>query len=246
MYLNFYQSYEQMYEKLGLFQKYGKDFLYRDKNGNKYKSFYERILANYFIENEIKFDRESQVFLSLNDNGMSDFTIYELNGNKIEVEIWGYLYRKGNQSKTDVTKRYEIRHKEKMNMYNELNINVISLYGDDFCKTKNNLYIYFDNIFQKNNLIKEKSKHDIKYDDTTNLKEYVIKNLDNIFGELEYIPSVNEFKNFNALWLSKFIYDNFKNFEECAKFIGRKTKRQYLRDIKTHPHNLPLLTPEVA
>ena len=243
----FYESYEQMYTNLGLFQKYGKDFLYRDKNGNKYKSFYERTLADYFIENKIKFDRESQVFLSLNDGGMSDFTIYELNGGKKEIEIWGYLNRNNNNKhKTKLIKRYELRHKEKMEMYNKLNIDVISLYSDDFFKTKNSLYDFFDSIFKKYNLIKEKSKHNTKYDNTENLKEYIINNLDDIFGELEYIPSVNEFKNFNALWLSKFIYSNFKSFEECAKYIGRKTKRQYLRDIKIHPHNSPLLVPKTT
>ena len=240
----YYKSYNEMYEKLGLFKKYGDDFLYRDKNGNKYKSYYERILANYFIENNIKFRRESQVFLELNDYGTSDFTIYKTNGDKIEIEIWGLLYRNDGQSKTKKTEEYKIRHIEKMNMYNKLNINVISIYSDDFCKTKNNLYKFFDNIFKNIDLIKEKAKHNSKYDDTSKLKEYIIKNLDDIFGELEYIPSVREFENFKALWLSRFIYINFKTFEECAAFIGRKTKRQYLRDINMHPHKIPLLTPE--
>lgn len=237
----FYKSYEEMYKSLGLFQKYGDDFLYRDKNGNKYKSLYEKTLANYFIENKIKFDRESQVFLELNDYGTSDFTLYKIDGSKIEVEIWGFLYRKNNQTKTKISKRYKIRHDKKIEMYNKLNINIISIYSDDFCRTKNNLYKFFDDIFQKDILIKGECKHNSKYDDTSNLKEYIIKNLDDIFGKLEYIPSVNEFKNFHALWLSRFIYINFKSFEECAEFIGRKTKRQYLRDIKVHPHKAQLL-----
>lgn len=105
----------------------------RDDSGYFNKSSYEYMVAQFLIANKIPYKREQHPFPKTEGQHRSDFTLYQIDGNEIHIEVWGY----SKYEKTDKSSRvqnYKSNKTKKENLYKRYNISLISIYPDLFNK----------------------------------------------------------------------------------------------------------------
>ena len=107
-----------------------------DDRGFYNRSYYEYILAQYLIHNNISYEREQYPFPYPNDKLRSDFTFTTKDGVVYHLELWGYTsgYEYLESRANEYLKRKEMKKKS----YKKYNINLIEVDAQVF---SNNLSV---------------------------------------------------------------------------------------------------------
>lgn len=213
-YLKFFDSYEDIRKEMGYV-----DSLV-DNSGYKCKSSYELMFSNYLIKNNIKFKREVKPFKI--NNFRSDFLLFDENNNKVFIEIWGLLKENPNGF---IETQYKKIHDEKIKLYNENNLTLISFYVNDF-KTLNIFTKKADKIFKNLKVIKTNELNDYSI-----TKKYHIDEIKNVilkeFGNIEYFPTAKELRDHHMNGVLNAIYKYYGSINKIALELNLLTKRQW-------------------
>lgn len=105
----------------------------KDDNGFFNRSTYEYMVAQYLIHNDIKYLREQHPFPYPHQRLKSDFTLEDNKGIRYEIEVWGF-YDESDKHKRAAA--YRKRKEQKINLYQQHKINLISI----DCKMLNTSY----------------------------------------------------------------------------------------------------------
>ena len=194
-----------------------------DDSGFYNRSSYEYIVAQFLINNNVKFKREQLPFPKNEPNYRSDFTFYTYEGDVIHLEIWGAYNEKYNHFDG-----YSQKVKDKILLYEKYNIKLISIYPETFIS---NSYSDIQKIL-KGNLEPILS---IKLQDVEQNKLIPITKLtdDEIFKILMTysedgitLPTSSVSKEVDNL-LNNVIQKRYKNIMEFAKKYNVKTKKKH-------------------
>lgn len=151
------------------------------KDGHKLRSSYELFFDNFLFYNNIIHTTEGLIPNQKSSKYLYDFKII-LNNQDVYVEVWGY-----SRGRTKLEIDYSKKRKLKEDVYNRLNLNLISVEDYIFEKTFEDIYIHFTSLIKI-------------YDPKFSPKEFDVEFL--IFGsnysfnvfvkELEYIVKNND------------------------------------------------------
>ena len=119
---------EQVMKDMGITENY-----LIDDRGFYNKSYYEYILAQYLIHNNIPYEREQYPFPYPNDKLRSDFTFTTKDGIVYHLELWGYT--SGYEYLESRANEYLKRKEMKKNLYKKYNINLIEVDAQVFSNT---------------------------------------------------------------------------------------------------------------
>ena len=119
---------EQVMKDMGITENY-----LIDDRGFYNRSYYEYILAQYLIHNNIPYEREQYPFPYPNDKLRSDFTFTTKDGIVYHLELWGYT--SGYEYLESRANEYLKRKEMKKNLYKKYNINLIEVDAQVFSNT---------------------------------------------------------------------------------------------------------------
>lgn len=119
---------EQIMKDMGITENY-----LIDDRGFYNRSYYEYILAQYLIHNNIPYEREQCPFPYPNDKLRSDFTFTTIDGIVYHLELWGYT--SGYEYLESRANEYLKRKEMKKNLYKKYNINLIEVDAQVFSNT---------------------------------------------------------------------------------------------------------------
>lgn len=119
---------EQIMRDMGITENY-----LIDDRGFYNRSYYEYILAQYLIHNNIPYEREQYPFPYPNDKLRSDFTFTTRDGIVYHLELWGYT--SGYEYLESRANEYLKRKEMKKNLYKKYNINLIEVDAQVFSNT---------------------------------------------------------------------------------------------------------------
>lgn len=119
---------EQIMKDMGITENY-----LIDDRGFYNRSYYEYILAQYLIHNNIPYEREQCPFPYPNDKLRSDFTFTTRDGVVYHLELWGYT--SGYEYLESRANEYLKRKEMKKNLYKKYNINLIEVDAQVFSNT---------------------------------------------------------------------------------------------------------------
>ena len=119
---------EQIMRDMGITENY-----LIDDRGFYNRSYYEYILAQYLIHNNIPYEREQYPFPYPNDKLRSDFTFTTKDGIVYHLELWGYT--SGYEYLESRANEYLKRKEMKKNLYKKYNINLIEVDAQVFSNT---------------------------------------------------------------------------------------------------------------
>ncbi|AZV43729.1 hypothetical protein BAOM_3120 [Peribacillus asahii] len=238
------------------YQKHGALVEIRDKlgyNDKKYltdnrgfinKSSFELIVANYLIAQNIPYKREQLPFKVFNKNlnYRSDFTFY-LDEKEIHVEVWGGMRTfNGQRELYD----YDSVMKEKLQLYEKYNIELISVTPDIFYNSmgmiKKKLYNIFSDYLNlpfievKDRLVSTFTLHEMS-DET--LFEEIMK-----FSKIKRVlPSYGTMRENKHEFLFKEVlkrYDSLKEFAKKNNVITAYDARskKIMNSVLTNTHSL--------
>ena len=119
---------EQIMKDMGITENY-----LIDDRGFYNRSYYEYILAQYLIHNDIPYEREQYLFPYPNDKLRSDFTFTTKDGIVYHLELWGYTsgYEYLESRANEYLKRKEMKKK----LYKKYDINLIEVDAQVFSNT---------------------------------------------------------------------------------------------------------------
>lgn len=134
---------EQIMKDMGITENY-----LIDDRGFYNRSYYEYILAQYLIHNDIPYEREQYPFPYPNDKLRSDFTFTTKGGIVYHLELWGYIsgYEYLESRANEYLKRKEMKKK----LYKKYNINLIEvdaqIFSNNLSAIQNRLSIILSDI----------------------------------------------------------------------------------------------------
>jgi len=197
-----------------------------DNRGFNNRSVCEYMTAQYLIANNISYLREQHPFDGKYKNYRSDFTLPLLNGEIIQVEVWGY-------PKKDVSSKrvidYNTKRILKEDLYNRYNyifigINYEVFYKQDYPSIQNSLYNAFKDYLnlEYKFISQELIIPPYKYTDKELLNELMKYSDDkNMLPHQDILDS----KGKSGLYLE--VLKRYSNYYNFAKAFGKNTYSKY-------------------
>lgn len=209
-----------------------------DGSGYINRSIYEVIVANYLIKQNIPYKREMRPFKKFDKkiNYKSDFTFYKEDGKEIHCEIWGGARSFNNQRSFF---EYDEKMKEKISLYKDYNIKLISIYPDIFYYSMRKIKESLKGIFQELSDVELKDVEDPLLS-TFRLKHMSHKELFNeIIKYQEYegcLPTTNRLRTLGKEFLYTEVLKRFDGYHEFAnEFNMRVTPHSKKELVKIKP-----------
>ena len=198
-----------------------------DDRGFYNRSYYEYILAQFLIHNNIPYQREQHPFPKPYDNFRSDFTFITTKGIVYHLELWGYI--DGYKYEKSRANAYLKRKAEKKKLYKKYNINLIDVDAHVFNNSLTAIQMRLSNILSEilNSNLKTVDKQylinprGLSNDDL--FKSVMKYSNDNIT-----LPSIKILRDKNPTLLNEIIlrFDNLGNFAKEYN-VRTNNKRKY-------------------
>jgi hypothetical protein len=197
--------------------------LYIDNNGFYNNSYYEVIVANFLIAQQLgdKYKREQNPFPKDEGKYRSDFAFEMSDGKKIHIEVWGYPK---NSNHSVIANEYNTVRNKKEYLYEKYNIELISvecaIFNSEYKVISKKLYDIFKDYLElpykkvsQDSLIPVNSLTDDELFDI--LKNYI---KDGILPDTLFLRNNGMGKYYDE------ILRRFGNYNEFAKLYGCKVR----------------------
>ena len=180
-----------------------------DDRGFLNRSSYEYITAQFLIHNNVMYKREQRPFLEIKKgfNYRSDFTFYTIYEEEIHLEIWGMenMYN------------YDIKMEDKIKLYSNNNVKLISLYPSDF----NGKYNDIQNLLQLKlssilNIELKKVKQEVLIPGHLMSDEELLNKIMEYSDDNIAFPSYDKLKKERQSTLSRNVLKRYSSMSELA------------------------------